>query len=442
MSSHFIRSNITSLLLVLAIPQLVAAQLEFEGAPIHYSNTQPVNQIEQLQARIDSGEVTLEFDRKHGYLKSLLRELEIPVASQALVFSKTSLQLRRISRRQPRAIYFNDDTYIGWVQNGDVIEISTADPQLGGVFYTLLQEPGPPQADGQLESRPRFVRDQGQCLTCHASSRTENIPGHLMRSVYSDRTGQPHFGSGTYNTTQASPFEQRWGGWYVTGQHGALRHMGNVVAQERQRPEDLDRETGANVLDLSSIFDVSPYLTDSSDLVALLVLGHQVQMHNLLAKGSIEARLAAHYDGVMNAALNRPEDHVSESTERKVANIGEKILKCLFFQDEVPLTAPIQGNTTFTAEFMQHGPVDDQERSLREFDLQTRLFRYPCSFLIYSDAFRSLPSPLMIYLQRRIAEILASTPEEDEFQKLSCEDRKAIREILESTLPEIFPSQR
>ena len=147
-----------------------AQLLEFERAPIAYHETEPNDPVSQLQKKIDTGDVDLAFDERFGYLPAVLSALEIPQSSQLLVFSKTSFQQRKITPRRPRAIYFDDDTYIGYVQFGDVVEISTTDPQLGGVFFTLLQEKA---------EKPHFVRDRGQCLTCHASSRTKGVPGHL-----------------------------------------------------------------------------------------------------------------------------------------------------------------------------------------------------------------------------------------------------------------------
>ncbi len=118
--------------------------------------------------------------------------------------------------------------------------------------------------------------------------------------------------SGTFNTDHTSPFSRRWGGWYVTGQHGSMRHMGNVIANKRA-PEELDREAGANVTDLNKIVPVDHYLTPHSDLVALMVLEHQVQMHNYITLASFETRNALHHDQIMNKALEREADYRSRS---------------------------------------------------------------------------------------------------------------------------------
>ena len=205
-----------------------SAQIEFEREPIRYLEQPLDDEITHLQQRLDAGELKLPFDDQRGYLPALLELLDIPTSSQMLVFSKTSFQLRRINPHRPRALYFNDHAYIGWVQGGDVVEITSVDPQQGAIFYTLAQE----ETD-----QPRFIRDKGQCLTCHASSRTKGVPGHLVRSVYTSQSGQPQFGSGTFTTDHRSPFTERWGGWYVSGTHGEMRHMGNVLSLDRNRPE-------------------------------------------------------------------------------------------------------------------------------------------------------------------------------------------------------------
>lgn len=419
---------------LLASSETALAQLEFEGAPINY-NTAPVNDpVARLQERLDSGEAELEWSEDHGWLPSVLENLGISQKSQVMVFSKTSLQLRRIMPSKPRVIYFNDDNYIGWVQRGDVVEVSSVDPVQGGIFYTLKQQPS---------DSPMFVRDRGQCLICHASSRTKGVPGHLVRSVYPARDGQPHFGLGTITTDHSTPFEKRFGGWYVTGTHGDMRHMGNAIADDSRR-DPIDPEPGANLKSLNSLIRTSPYLQPGSDLVALMVLEHQSQMHNLITRASFETRRARHHDAIMNDALDRPETYCSESTERRIRSAAEKVVECLLFADEFRLSSPIGGTSGFVDEFQQQGPRDSKGRSLREFDLQTRMFRYPCSFLIHTESFDSLPSQVLDVIYARLAAILNADPAandsesddaKDPYAHLSAEDRAAIREILTDTKP-------
>jgi hypothetical protein len=363
---------------LLALVGTARADLPFESEPINYLTGPVDDPVSRLQAKLDRGEATLNYD-KHGYLADVLRELGISQSSQMLVFSKTSFQRSKISRRTPRAVYFNDDTYVGFCQQGEVIEVSTTDPQQGAIFYTLRQE---------SVDKPTFQRQTHDCLQCHASSKTQDVPGHLVRSVYPDAMGMPVFNAGTFSTSHESPLKERWGGWFVTGTHGRQTHMGNVIVTNRQRPELLETSAGAKVTDLTGLVDTSPYLTPHSDIVALMVLEHQVKMHDLIIAANYQARMALHYETSINKALGRPADYLSESTQSRFKSPAEKLLRYLLFTEEAPLEERIAGTSGFTTDFAARGPRDRQGRSLRDFDLERRLFKYPCSYEIYSAACR------------------------------------------------------
>lgn len=408
-------------------------QLEFDNEPINYESATPTEKVQQLKERLERGDLTLAYDKQHGFLKAVLAELEIPKSSQLLVFSKTSSQIRKISPHRPRAVYFNDDIYVGWVQHGGVVELSSADPMLGAVFFTIDQE---------QTSQPKIIRDRGQCLICHASSRTQGVPGHLMRSVYVGRSGQPEFGSGTFNTNDTSPLAERWGGWYVTGTHGGQRHMGNVLITDPVDNENLDTEAGANLVDLDELVDTSPYLTPHSDIVALMVLGHQTHVHNLITRANFETRSALHYDQIMNKALDRDKDYRSESTTRRIEAAAEKLVAGLLFSGEVKLTDTVEGTSGFAEEFAARGPFDRKRRSLREFDLETRLMKYPCSFLIYSQAFDALPREGKQVVYEKLLAVLSGQDTREEYHHLSAADRRAILEILLATKKDLPESWR
>ena len=409
---------------LLGCSRAVHAQIDLERAPFSYTNTTPTDSVTQLRVSLDSGETTLDFDETHGYLVALLKQLKVPVSSQVLVFSKTSFQRHYISPNSPRALYFNDDVYVGWVQRGDVIELSSADPNLGAVFYTLDQQP---------TRGPRIQRQTDHCLSCHASANTRRVPGHVVRSVYPDRGGLPLLRAGTFRTDHTSPLRERWGGWYVSGTHGRDRHMGNVVAKSKEDPEQLDVETGANVENLCGLFNVEPYLSSHSDLVALMVLEHQTAMHNRLTEAVYAGRSAIHDNELMNRTLGRPAGFVSDSTKRRFDSAAMKVVDCLLMKDEYRLMDPVHGSSPFAEEFTARGPFDSQGRTLRHFDLQRRLFRYPLSYLIYSSAFEALPEQVRRIVYRQLWNTLKSTNREDDYQHLSTGDRTAIREILAET---------
>lgn len=404
---------------------LVHAQLDFEREPINYSDSVPTDAVMQLSSEVAGGRVSLTWQAGHGYLKAVLRALQIPQSSQTLVFSRTSLQIGRISSTRPRAIYFNDDVYVGWVQSGDLLEISAADPKLGATFYTLPQ---------RKSAHPLFRRETSRCLQCHGSTHTRRIPGHIIRSVIPDRSGQPVYRLGTHLTDHRSPFHQRWGGWYVSGTHGEQRHMGNVLLDDPDENEELNVEQGANITDLSALVNVDPYLTPHSDIVALMVLQHQVQMHNVLTAANHAGAITERDASIMNKALERPDDFVSDSTMRRYDSAAERVVKALLFVDEHPLTDHVQGTSSFAEEFEGRGPCDERGRSLREFDLRDRLFRYPCSYLIYSDAFACLHPGVRTRVVRRLKEVLNGDDDSAVFLHLSDDARTSILGILQSTL--------
>lgn len=401
---------------------------EWDDEPIEYTKSEPDNLVSRLKDRLEAGEAHLEHEPHFGYLRSLLAALDVPQSSQMLVFSKTSLQRQRIAPSTPRALYFNDDVYIGFCQKGEVAEVSAVDPQLGAVFYTLSQE----QADP-----PQLRRQSDNCLLCHSSSQTQGVPGHMFRSVYSDPYGLPILSSGTYRIDHTSPLAHRWGGWYVTGTHGQQRHLGNLVVRGKYNPEEIDNTTGQNQTKLNPRVDADRYLTPHSDIVALMVAEHQAEGHNLLTRASFHTRSALHHEAALNRELKMPADHRWESTTSRIRSVGEPLVKYLLFSGEAALAAEIRGTSSFAEDFSRRGPRDPQGRSLRDLDLHRRLFKYPCSYLVYSPSFNALPAEVKQYVLQRVWDVLQGKDQSPEFAHLSADDRRAIREILCTTKPNL-----
>lgn len=397
----------------------------FEGPPVNYLKAPVRDAVSALAGQVQAGQSSLAYDAQYGYLLSVLEALDISLTSQTLVFYKTSLQLNRISPARPRALYFNDDVYVGWCQRGDVLELAVTDPEQGAIFYTVPQT--------QMTA-PEFIRDNGQCLSCHASARTQNIPGYLIRSVYPDRQGQPLLRRGTFTIDHTSPLEQRWGGWYVTGQHGTMRHLGNLLVDSDEA--DLDLEQGANRQSLQGLVSTAAYPTQHSDIVALMVLEHQTQTHNALAAANFETRHATYQSYAMNELLDRPADQLSESAQRRIDKSVERLVRYIFFSDELPLGSPIVGTSGYSEYFASLGPEDSRGRSLRQFDLTSRIFRYPCSYLVYSEAFLNLPPEAKHRTLQSMTEILQGERKGTEFKHLTPTLRQEILEILVATHPD------
>ncbi len=383
--------------------------LPIDDPALNYTHAPAKTRVTELQQKINSGELRLSYDEDRGYLKAILQALDVPVASQVLVFSKTSFQAPRIGPRMPRAIYHSDDTMVGFVHGGDVLEIASVDPRQGPIFYTLDQ--------GQTQ-RPTFER-RGECMQCHIGGFTVGVPGLVVRSMHVDRSGAQILSGGAYITDHRSPLEHRWGGWYVTGRSGTQLHMGNQSVESRYGAAELNLAEGSNITDLKNFFDTGMYLRPDSDIVSLMVLEHQSRMVNLLTRLGWETRLAI--AGGKDLASLDP--------------IVEEAVKYLLFVDEAPLHGRIEGISPYAQEFSRQGPRDRRGRSLRDFDLNARMFRYPCSFLIYSAQFDALPAPALDRVYRRLHDVLTGRDQTPPFARLSAADRRAVLEILLDTKP-------
>ncbi|MCA0201184.1 MAG: hypothetical protein LCH56_10135 [Proteobacteria bacterium] len=366
--------------------------------------------IAGLAAQASTGRTALEFEPDHGFLRALLQYLSIDTHTQILVFSKTSLQDKWIGPSAPRAIYFNDRVAVGAVQNSSVLEIM-APASMGYVFYTL---------ENKSAGSPRFTKHEGaDCGRCHGADNLE--PGLIVASTPVTRDGTPVFIPSQRPprlfefTDHTTPVGERWGGWYVTGSHAGQPHLGNgaFTYDDAGRPQ-IQNADAFSVTDLSGYFDTSRYLEPTSDIVALMVFEHQAKMTNMLLAAGVMARRTNH---IAAAAV-------------------EDIVAYMLFADEAPLIGPVSGGEAFQSAFAGSGQRDLKRRSLRDFDLRTRLFKYPLSYMIYSPVFESLPPFAKQAIYARLLDILEGRDMPPRFARLSSEDRRNIMEILRATKPD------
>jgi hypothetical protein len=388
---------------------------------IKYFEAPTDDPISQLEQKLQAKTAKLDFDATWGYLPSVLKQLGVNPDSQILVFSKTSFQASRISTETPRALYFNDEVAVGDVQNGEVLEFVSLDSKLAENFYTL---------DIHKNANPGFAR-RDVCLQCHQSPATQGVPGIFIASVYPSPSGMPAFRAGATATDHRSAFDARWGGWYVTGTHGTQNHMGNAVAPDPQRPQVLDLKGTQNVTNLEKRFDTKPYLMKTSDIVALMTYEHQTHLTNLMNRIGWETRIAVH-DDKLNGEMR---DHIDTEIE--------DLVTYMLFADEMQIREPIQGVSTFSKTFPERGPRDSKGRSLRDLDLQKRLFKYPLSYMIYTRTFDALPEYAHDRIMHRLYDVLSGKEQGAKFSRLTQEDRKNVLEILRETktnLPDYFRS--
>ncbi len=376
---------------------------------IEYAARPTTDPVAELNRRIRDGTTRLQYDGPSGYLRSVLDALNVPVESQMAVFVKDSVQAARISPGNPRTIFFNDSVAVGWVRGG-FVELASQDPRQGVIFYRL---------ERSWNGAPLFTRSDG-CLACHNTYASTGVPGMLVRSV------------GQYEVDHHVPLEQRWGGWYVTGNHGTIEHQGNVELEKL-----FDRPRAANPFNWPSAagkFDLAGYLSPHSDIVALLVFEHQMHMMNLLSRIGWEARVAAY-----EKRTGKTAGSVDEPVP--VGDAAREVVDYLLFVDEAPMGDAVRGSTSFAEKFAAQGPRDRQGRSLRQLDLTHRLMRYPCSYMIYSPLFEALPADAKAAIYQRMWTILSGTDKAAKYSRLSAVDRRAIIDILRDTkkdLPDYF----
>ncbi|MEK7951224.1 hypothetical protein [Luteolibacter soli] len=382
----------------------------YELPPIQYSSRKPDDAVARLLKKIEAHEVSFK-GTDAEILRAVLQELNVPVESQIVVFSKTSLQGSLIDPRNPRALYFSDSIYVGWMPGG-LIEVASIDAELGPIYYSL--DPQDARND-----RRTFVRET-ECLRCHGGETGREIPSLIARSVAATERGETVAGQAFQLTDDATPFAQRWGGWYVTGYTGMADHLGNAFNNQPNPTPSPIRPT-----DLTEFFDTSKYLAATSDAGALLVFQHQVTMHNVLTRASHRSRRA-----LMEAAAD------PEATQSPLASIADEVVDHLLFRGAAPLPGGIEISETFREAFSSNTPRTSDGDSLKDFSNSDRLFANRCSFLIYSESFSALPSPLKTLIFERLHTALQGGTAGERYAYLEPEERRKILAILNETLPE------
>ncbi len=402
----------------------------YEQPPVNYSTTQPRDALVAVQQRMAAGDLKLTGSGKE-IVRRLLRELNIPVESQMLVFSKTSLQRQRIRPDHPRALYFSDTCYVGWLPSG-LVEVTTIDPLLGPVFYSFNPN----------DDEPKFVRDN-ECLSCHGGTFVRGIPGIFVRSVFTDMEGEPLLRFGSEVVDFRTPFTNRWAGWYVTGKHGTALHRGNVLASDKNGELVVDLKRGANVTDLARFFETKAYLAPGSDIVALLVYEHQLSMQNTLTRASQDCRRMLAYQRNLQHDLKEPvtEELTYDSVKRVFEGAAKDVVNDLLFKDEAHLPQGLEGAAAFQAAFQTGTPRDRDGRSLKDFHLRGHLFQNRCSYLIYSESFLALPEALKRKVYSRLGQALHPTNPDPQYAYLGEEERARITSILQQTHAEFRLAQ-
>ena len=389
-----------------------------EDVAIKYETATLDNPVLAVNQKLKDGTLRFTLDGRGGYLQSALQALDIPVNSQMLVFSPTSLQAKLINPDNPRALFFNDRVVLGYVRSGEILEVAAQDANQGIVFYTL---------DQKAADVPQFQRVT-TCLGCHLNADTLGVPGLLMFSTTPASETRP---SRSAAMDHRMPLKDRWGGWLVTGTTGRTEHVGNRVPA-------LEGHATRELASASGLFDPDGFRATTSDIAALMVFAHQTYMTNLITRAGWEARALDPTRHPPFVAAPGEEARVAE-VMRGIAN---EVVDYLLFVDETRFTERMRGASGFAERFSAAGPRDRQGRSLRELDLNRRLMKYPCSYLIYSPAFDQLPAGAKDPIYTRMWQILSGDERQPRYRSaLSLADRRAIVDILRDTkagLPSYF----
>lgn len=403
-------------LLLAAAPALAGkANVDLDAAPHFYHQRELKDPFTRLKGDLESGKLALDESSEKAFLTSLLAKLGVPVSSQMLVFSTTSLQLRLIRQDNPRALYFNEDIHVGYIPGGR-IEILSMDPELGAIFYIF---------DIPRGGQPVRAERSERCMNCHSDDDTGGVPGVVIKSVLPGPTGGSMDSYRQERTGHDIPFSERFGGWYVTGKSAISTHWGNAFG--RYSGGELTKVT----LDPATRFDATRYLLPTSDILPQLVQEHQAGFMNRVIRASYIARTALHASG----------GKVTPEVATKLDEQARIVTRYALFADEVPLpTGGVEGDAAFKTDFLKTRHAGPMGASLKDFDLKTRLFRYRCSYLIYSPVFAALPAELKSRIYARMARVLDTTHPDPTASYLPPAEKQAIRAILKATLRDLPPS--
>jgi hypothetical protein len=387
------------------------AYRDIDGPPHHYRTRAPRDRFTGVMETIEKNP-RLDRSSEKAFLVSFLGILGVPVSSQMLVFSTTSLQLRFISPANPRAIYFNEDIYVGYIPGGR-IEVVSLDPELGAIFYIF----DIPSAQAPI----RYERSN-RCMNCHATDDTGYVPGLVIRSVVPASNGASLDSFRQLQSGHGIPFADRFGGWHVTGRHGITNHWGNVTGRY------VDGEITRLANPPGTRFSWDRYPAVTSDILPHLLHEHQVGFVNRVVEAGYRARTAQYLSP----------DMLTPAQDAELNEQAGIVVRYLLFADEIPLPAGgVEADSAYRAEFLAQRRTTADGLSLKDLDLQSRLFRHRCSYMIYSPVFAGLPALLKNRIYTQLGAALRVDGEPDAFAHLPAAEKKVIHRILGATLKDL-----
>jgi hypothetical protein len=407
--------------LVAALSTSLAGQAPYAGTlddhpAIRYTERAAADRVARLNEELIAGRESLVADNRTGYLRSVLKALDIPAESQLLVFSKTGLQREHTRPANPRALFYNGSVVVGYIPGAAALEVASHDPAQGVMFYTVEQAASAGTA--------RFSR-RTTCLSCHLSAATLEVPGFIDRSNMVGADGQVMPALGSFVVNHQTPHTERWGGWFVTGNaaappYGPLGHLGNITVTPHPTSGPVILSDRVLIEWLNRPLEQDRYLASDSDLAALMTFDHQSYGLNLITRLNWEARITA---AESRAVSSTP------AVQQRIQELAEYLL----FVGEASMAFEVTPRKGFAEALAARAPKDHLGRSLADMDLKKRLLKYSCSYLVYSDAFAALPADVRHAVYRRMFAILGDSA--PRYAHLSISDRLDIAEILRDTAP-------
>ena len=386
-----------------------ASAFDYKAPPHNYWEREPPDVFSALLKKLASGEVKLDTSDERSFARSVLAALDVPVSSQLLLYSATSMQSERINARNPRALYFNEDVYVGVVPGG-LVEVLSIDPEIGGVFHVF----NPPQP-GVMPTVDRPTK----CFNCHATNATQRLPGLIAESV------APLPNGGSYESYRGKeqghqiPLAVRFGGWHVTSAKPFGQTKEGAYAQTTPNGVRITRIKPGEMSDLGK------YLLPTSDILAHLVHEHQLGFDNRVIQ-------AAYLGREMEAKGSAR----TFADDARLNDKARELVRYVLFADEAKLPAGgIVGDPQFAKDFARNKKAIASGASLKDFDLKTRMFKHRCSYMIYTPQWQKMPAIIKTKVYAGMKGALSG--KNRDYAYLPADERLGIVAILRETLPDL-----
>ncbi|MBK8093449.1 MAG: hypothetical protein IPK32_16080 [Verrucomicrobiaceae bacterium] len=326
------------------------------------------------------------------------------------MFSGSASQGTKVNPKNPRAIYFNDEVYIGVVPGG-LLEMIGVDAKIGGVLYTF---------QGVGTGRAPTTTGGAECARCHSRPQSGYAQGFFVRSVIPNDSGMMVGAELLGFEGHERPLGRRFGGWFVTSAHPDIFGRSGLVAETDAA--NSRRIMGYRSIQPGQLYDPKMHLGETSDILVHLLHEHQIGFHNHVAR----VLMSAEDDGLENG------QRVMPTHQRDVDDLVEYML----FRREAALPENgIVGNPQFIADFSRNRHAAKSGAALKDLELTTRLLKHRCSYMIYTRPWAEMPPKVKSEVYAKLHAALFGNDVSG--RHLPREEKRQIIQILRDTLPDL-----